>query len=358
MSLILRKAAAFIRRDFQIESSYKLNFVMGVIDSLVILVFFFFLDKLMEDGSSRDLARYGGDYLSFVLIGLAFARFFQLTLKMFSDSIRQAQVTGCLEAMLSSQTDSLTIVLMSSLYGLLAGAVQLVIILVAGALFAGGDFSHINVPATLLVFALSVLSFVAFGVLSAAAILWLKKGDPFSWILGGLGTMLGGAYFPISVLPGWMQKVAFLIPITHSLDALRMTMLLGFSVEQVARPLLILGLMSAILLPISLFVFASLVHKGRKDGTLMQYLKSARQTRPYGADGNGRPFASDTGNPPADLVTLRAEEAGLRGSHRGIGAASLGVLSATFLPTDRSSPSFSGTCRVRSRIWRLLSDFL
>src|SRR5688572_1466481 len=137
MTLVLHKAAAFIRRDFQIESSYKMNFVMGVIDSLVILVFFYFLDKLVEQGG--DLARYGGDYLSFVLIGLAFARFFQLTLKMFSDSIRQAQVTGCLEAMLSTQTDSLTIVLMSSLYALISGAVQLVIILVAGAVFAGGD---------------------------------------------------------------------------------------------------------------------------------------------------------------------------------------------------------------------------
>jgi ABC-2 type transport system permease protein len=271
MTAVLRKAAAFIRRDFQIESSYKVNFLMSVIDSLVILVFFFFLDKLVEEGASHSLAPYGGDYLSFALIGLAFARFFQLTLKMFSESIRQAQVTGCLEAMLSSQTDSLTIVLMSSLFALISGAVQLVIILVIGAVLAGGDFSHMNVLAALATFALSVLSFVAFGVLSAAAILWLKKGDPFSWILGGLGTMLGGAYFPVSVLPGWLQTASFLIPITHSLDALRLTMLQGYSVQDVARPLLILGFMSAILLPASLFLFATVVRIGRKEGTLMQY---------------------------------------------------------------------------------------
>jgi ABC-2 type transport system permease protein len=270
VNILLRKAAAFIRRDFQIASSYKMEFVMGVIDSLIILVFFFFLDKLVEQGS-QNLARYGGDYLSFALIGLAFSRFFQLTLKMFSESIRQAQVTGCLEAMLSSQTDSLTIVLMSSLFGLISGAVQLVIILVAGAAFAGVDFSHMNVLATAVVFAVSLLSFVAFGVLSASAILWLKKGDPFSWVLGGLGTMLGGAYFPVTLLPGWLQHVALFIPITHSLDALRLTMLRGFSVEEVSEPLLILGLMSAILLPVSLVVFATLVRKGRRDGTLMQY---------------------------------------------------------------------------------------
>ena len=173
--------------------------------------------------------------------------------------------------MLSSQTDSLTIVLMSSLYGLISGAAQLVIVLVAGAVFAGGDFSHMNVLSTLIVFSVSVLSFVAFGVLSAAAILWLKKGDPFTWILGGLGTMLGGAYFPVTVLPPWLQKAALLIPITYSLDALRLTMLKGFSVREVVQPLLILGLMSAILLPLSLMLFAAVVRKGRKEGTLMQY---------------------------------------------------------------------------------------
>jgi ABC-2 type transport system permease protein len=190
---------------------------------------------------------------------------------MFSDSIRTAQVSGCLEAMLSSQTDSLTIVLMSSLYGLMSGAVQLALILFIGAGFMGVDFSHMNILATLVVFGCSVLTFVAFGVLSASAILWLKKGDPLAWILGGMGTMLGGAYFPIEVLPGWLQKVSFLIPITYSLDALRLTMLKGYSVQMAARPILILSVMAATLLPLSLLVFAAMVRKGRREGTLMQY---------------------------------------------------------------------------------------
>lgn len=271
MITLLRTAAAFIKRDFQIESSYKMNFVMSILDSMVILIFFYFLSALVSDGGGRDLARYGGNYLSFVVIGVAFARYFQLTLKMFSDSIRQAQVTGCLEAMLSSQTGSLTIVLMSSLYGLISGAVQVLVILIAGAFVMGVDFSQMNVVATILVFGFSILTFVAFGVLSASAILWLKKGDPFTWILGGMGTMLGGAYFPIQVLPGWLQKVSFLIPITYSLDALRLTILKGSSVQMVAQPLLILGLMSAVLLPLSLVIFAVMVRKGRKEGTLMQY---------------------------------------------------------------------------------------
>ena len=270
MTPLIHKALAFIRRDFQIESSYKMSFVMNIVDSMIVLIFFYFLDQLMARGQSPYLARYGGNFLSFAVIGLAFARYFQLTLRMFSESIRTAQLSGCLEAMLSSQTDALTIVLMSRFMVCYPGRCNL-LILAAGALILGVDLSHMNVLATMLVLGFSVLTFVAFGVLSAATILWLKKGDPLAWVLGGMGTMLGGAYFPIDVLPSWLRQVSFLIPITYSLEALRLTILQGYSLEMVARPLLVLALMAVILLPASLAIFAAAVRKGRIEGTLMQY---------------------------------------------------------------------------------------
>src|SRR6201994_4149194 len=159
MTPLIHKALAFIRRDFQIESSYKMSFVMNVVDSMMILVFFYFLNVLVASGESRFLDRYGGNFLSFTVIGLAFARYFQLTLRMFSESIRTAQLSGCLEAMLSSQTDGLTIVLMSSLYGLLSGAVQPLLILVVATIIMGVDLSHANILSAGLVLGFSILSF-------------------------------------------------------------------------------------------------------------------------------------------------------------------------------------------------------
>ncbi len=128
-----------------------------------------------------------------------------------------------------------------------------------------------NVPATLLVLLFSIAIFVAFGVLSASAIVWLKKGDPITWVLGGMGSILGGAYFPIDVMPGWMQKISYVIPIRYSLDALRSTMLKGASLVSVARPLETLLGMAVILLPASAAVFTATVRRGRREGTLTQY---------------------------------------------------------------------------------------
>src|SRR6202034_2504996 len=132
---------AFILRDFRSESSYKISFVMGAMESITLLVLFYFLSELITNGSAPSLSKYGDRYLPYVLIGLGFARYFDLTLRMFSESIRLAQVTGCLEAMLSSQTGCITVALMSSLYGLISGGVQLLVILAAGVVGFGMDLT-------------------------------------------------------------------------------------------------------------------------------------------------------------------------------------------------------------------------
>lgn len=271
MRMFLSKAAAFIRRDFRIESGYQAAFLMGLVESLMLLVILHFVGRLVPTRGSAGLAKYGRGYFPFALVGVAFARYFDLMLRMFSESIRTAQVTGCLEAMLSSQTGAVTVVTMSSFYSLLSGAVQLAMILLGGMLLFGVDLRGMNVAATLLVLLFSISIFVAFGVLSASAIVWLKKGDPITWLLGGMGSILGGAYFPIDVMPGWMQKISFVIPVRYSLDALRSTMLKGASLASVAQPLETLVVMAVILLPTSAFLFTAAVRKGRREGTLMQY---------------------------------------------------------------------------------------
>jgi ABC-2 type transport system permease protein len=271
MKAFLCKAGAFIRRDFSIESGYQAAFVMGLVESIMLLVILHFIGQLIPVRASASLGRFGRGYFPFALVGVAFARYFDLTLRMFSESIRTAQVTGCLEAMLSSQTGAVTVVMMSSFYSLISGALQLVMILAGGVLLFGVDLRAMNVPATLLVLLFSIAIFVGFGVLSASAIVWLKKGDPITWLLGGMGSILGGAYFPIDVMPAWMQKLSFVIPIRYSLDALRLTMLKGASLVSVARPIVTLLVMTVILLPASAFLFTAAVRRGRKEGTLMQY---------------------------------------------------------------------------------------
>jgi ABC-2 type transport system permease protein len=268
--MILRKALAFIKRDFQIASSYQLHFIMTSLNSILILFLLFFISMLI-DTSHVYLAKYGGDFFSYVLIGYGFFQYFNLSLIAFSNSIQREQLTGCLEAMLSTRTSPQTAVLMLSLYNLISSLIQLLIIFLAGILFFGFSVSSINMLSTIIVFLLSVIIFMGFGIISAAFIIVLKKGDPVGWLITSLNFILGGAFFPLELLPGWVISISNFVPAKYTLEALRFTILKGFSVVQVSEQIIILAATGFILFPVSLLLLNLSVIKAKKEGTLVQY---------------------------------------------------------------------------------------
>ena len=44
---------------------------------------------------------------------------------------------------------------------------------------------------------------------------------PPKWFFLGVSSVVGGMLFPVSVLPGWLQVVAHLNPVTYALEAMR-----------------------------------------------------------------------------------------------------------------------------------------
>jgi ABC-2 type transport system permease protein len=142
--------------------------------------------------------------------------------------------------------------------------------IVAGALL-GVDFSVANIPAAILALALTLVSYSGLGVLAAALVILIKRGNPLGWLIRGGSIVLGGVFYPTDVLPQALQVVAQALPVTHSLDVLRRTVLLGEGLDQVAGGLLALVLLSAIYIPLGLLAFAGAVRIARTDGSLGHY---------------------------------------------------------------------------------------
>lgn len=266
-----RKIFIFIKKDFIIESSYKLSFVQSLLTSIFPIISFFFVGKLLEGTSSAALDNYGGKYFPFALIGIAFVRYFQLAVDTFSSSIKRAQMAGCLEAILSSQTDPRAIVVMSSFYSFISAGFQLIVMFLVAFLFLGFEFSNTNVPATLVALFTSLLMFISLGILSAAGTVVFKQGEPIGWMFGVVSALLSGAMFPVSVMPDWLKDIAALFPLTYALDALRLALLKDQSILMISRQLIIISAIALSLFPISLWVFKWAIEKGKQDGTLMQY---------------------------------------------------------------------------------------
>ena len=268
---MINKATAFILRDLIITSSYKLSFFLRFFGIFFSILVFYFIDKLFGGSMIQQLESYGGDYFSFALIGLAFTGFLWAGLGRFSKVIRQGQVIGTLEAMLVTPTRISTIILFSSLWSFLAASITSIIYLVIGAVVFGVDVGQANFPAALVVLVLTILAFSSLGILSASFIMVYKEGDPINWVFSTLSSLLGGVFFPVAVMPAWLQKLSYLMPITYSLDGMRLAILKGYSLYALRSDVIALSIFIIVLMPISIISFDIAVKKAKTDGTLTHY---------------------------------------------------------------------------------------
>ena len=267
----IRKPFAFIQRDFLNAVSYKFSFFLQFFGILLTVVTWFFISKLFGNVVVKQLAPYGGSYFAFVIIGVAFSNYLQTSLFGLSRNIRDAQMMGTLEALLVTQTEPPSIILASSLYGFFVTSLRVVVYLVIGALLFGLDLAQANYPVALLILALTIIAFMSLGILSASFIMVFKKGDPVGWLIMGLSWFIGGVYYPIRVLPVFLQKLSYLLPITHSLEGIRLTLLKGYSFMQVKDSLIALLIFSLVMIPVSVLAFKFAVNRAKRDGTLTQY---------------------------------------------------------------------------------------
>jgi ABC-2 type transport system permease protein len=268
---LLRLAWAFLQRDLRSELSYRFAFALQLAGILFNVAVFYFLAQLLGEAAVPYLQPYGGDYFAFVLIGIAFVRYFGVGLSSFASSLRHAQTTGTLEAMLATPTNLSLIILSSAQWSYLITTLQVLVYLLVGVLFLGVDLGRGNYPAALLILLLTVFTFSSLGILAASFIMVLKRGDPITWVFSAVSALLGGVYYPIAVLPAWLRPLSNLLPITYALRGLRMALLQGASFRQLLPDVLALLAFSVVLLPLSLYAFRYAVRRARLEGSLTHY---------------------------------------------------------------------------------------
>ena len=66
-----RLAWAFFHRDASIALSYRSAFIASLLGNVLLLGIFYYIGQLITPGQNPALAKYGGSYLAFMLIGLA-----------------------------------------------------------------------------------------------------------------------------------------------------------------------------------------------------------------------------------------------------------------------------------------------
>jgi ABC-2 type transport system permease protein len=266
-----RRALSFVERDFKLQVSYRLSFFLQFFGILFTVASFYFVALLFGEAAVPHLQAYGGDYFSFVLVGIAFMRYQGVAMSTFTNTIRSGQMMGTLEAMLVTPTSLATILVSSSLWSFAFTSFHVLVYLLLGVLLFGVDMGNANVLAAVIIQVLTILAFSGIGILSASFTMVFKRGDPINFLFGSVSTLLGGVLYPVTVLPALLQPISYLLPLTYSLRAMRRAILLGDSVQSLVPDILALACFAALLLPLSFVAFRYAVRRAKIEGSLTQY---------------------------------------------------------------------------------------
>ena len=265
------KAAAFIKRDFLIDISYKFSFLMNLVGIFFSVLTFFFISKLFGTAAAPYLGEYGGDYFPFVLLGIAFSTYLGVGLGTSASAIRQEQVLGTLESMLISPTRASARAVYLSLWNFIFSSFHIFIYLLIGRFVFGLTFNLTRPLLIAIILFLSIMSFHSLGVMSSSFVIIFKKGNPINWIISSSFDLLGGIYYPMAILPKQLQIISRCLPITYSLKALRGLLLAGHSFKQVKIDILALMGFALVLYPLAILFFEYALKLAKKKGTLSQY---------------------------------------------------------------------------------------
>lgn len=269
-SYVPLKALAFLKRDFLNAISYRFSFLLQIASIFLSTFMFFFISQIVGKNVSQ-LEPYGGDYFAFVLIGIAFTDYLSVSLNSFASQIRNAQMMGTLEALLVTPTSVPTILFSSSLYNFLFTSIRVFLYLAIGMLLFNLKLYVTSLFAFLIVMTLTIFTFAGIGLFSAAFIIFFKQGSPISWLMSTASGLLGGVFYPVTVLPSWLEPFSFMLPITHALEAMRHIMLNGATFSGVLAEVLILSFFALILLPTGLLAFVYGLKMAKKQGSLIHY---------------------------------------------------------------------------------------
>ena len=266
----VRMLLAFVRRDFQIEVSYRTSFALQFFGIFFTVLLWYFISAVLQAPKTTPGLE-GLDYFSYVLLGVALSHYLTMAMMAFAGKIRNEQVTGTLEAMLVTPASIGTIVLGSSLWDFLLTSIKVVVYLAVGWLFFGVALKAGGFLPSLLILALTILAFSGIGILSAAFILYLKRGDPITYLVASGSALMGGVFFPPEAMPRWLGRWSSFLPITYALRALRRALLRGSRLADLLPDIEALALFAVLLLPLGILAFRFAVRKARQEGSLVQY---------------------------------------------------------------------------------------
>jgi ABC-2 type transport system permease protein len=144
----------------------------------------------------------------------------------------------------------------SGVFAVLYGLVRAILLFVVVAAFFGLQFDDANFAAALVILVVASVSFFGIGMMTAVLpLISPEKGAQLGFVAQGMLLVVSGVYYPVEVLPGWMQWLAKISPATYALDGIRAAILDGASLGDLWHDIWPLVVIGAASIPLGLAIF-------------------------------------------------------------------------------------------------------
>ncbi len=266
-----QKISAFLRRDLLIMLSYRAAFVGDLFAIAVQALTFGFIAKLVDPSALPTYNGVQAGYFEFVMIGVVIATVSGLMLQKVSMAIRQEQMIGTLEALLVTPTHPTTVQAGSAAFDLLFVPVRMTVLLLVVSLTLGLDFQADGVLPSLVLLMCFVPFVWGLGLIAAGAVVTFRRGGGVIGIaMAGLG-LASGAFFPLALLPGWVQTIAEANPVAIAIEGIREALIGGTGWSGIGASVLILVPLSAVSVFAGVLAFRAALAREYRNGTLGLY---------------------------------------------------------------------------------------
>jgi ABC-2 type transport system permease protein len=263
-----RATYAFMERNANLVKRYLSWEVVWLAYSIANSLSVSFIGMGMEQmGGSQDV---DGRYLVlFLVIGTLVWRYLSLIFYWITDVIGMERWEGTIEYTLMAPVRRVTHMAGQTIFAVFYSLIFSSIILVVTVLLFDIDMSDANLPGCVLMLIVGSLSFIGVGIMgSVLPLLFPERGSQMTHVIIAVLLLVSGVYYPVSVLPELLQKLAVISPATYVLDGTRLALLEGTPTSDLwplIWPTLIMGLIA---IPFGLWVFGMAERYAKRAGKL------------------------------------------------------------------------------------------
>lgn len=257
---------AIVTRDVVIFTSYRLRFVAEVIAAILGVTLFYYVSRLVTGGTFES----SDDYFAFAVIGVAVLQVLTSCLVVLPTALRQELLAGTFERILVSAFGPAQSLLAMSVFPFLSALVSASITIAYAAIVFGMPVDWSTAPLALPAAVLGYLAFLPFAVLVTAAVFVLKQAGAGTGLLITCLSLVAGVFFPVALLPDWIEWASEVQPLTPALDLLR-HLIVGSPIDSVWGAVGRLAAFAAVLVPVSILVLRTCLGSAQRTGTVLEY---------------------------------------------------------------------------------------